>query len=181
MRPLLDAVEEFLTGKLPTYDVDRVLATVVFTDIVASTEHAARLGDAKWRELLAGHDSAVREELERFRGREVKSTGDGFLATFDGPGRALRCAAAIRDAVRALGVEVRVGMHTGEIELQGDDVGGIAVHIAQRVMAEAQPGEVVVSSTVKDLVAGSGILFDDRGVRDLRGVPDAWRLFSASI
>jgi class 3 adenylate cyclase len=180
-RPMLDAIEQFLTGKLPTYEIDRVLSTVVFTDIVGSTDHASRLGDGRWRELLAAHDAAVRAELERFRGREIKSTGDGFLATFDGPGRALRCASAIRDDVQGLGVEVRIGLHTGEIELQGEDVGGIAVHIAQRVMAEAHPGEIVVSSTVKDLVAGSGIVFEDRGMRELRGVSEPWRLFSASI
>jgi class 3 adenylate cyclase len=178
---MLDAVEEFLTGKLPAHDVDRVLATIVFTDIVGSTEQAARLGDRSWRELLANHDTLVRGELERFRGREVNSTGDGFLATFDGPGRAVRCGSGIRDAVRSLGVEVRVGVHTGEIELQGDDVRGIAVHIAQRVMAEAQPGEVVVSSTVRDLVAGSGIAFEDRGARELRGVPEQWRLFTVTV
>ncbi|HEV3233210.1 MAG TPA: adenylate/guanylate cyclase domain-containing protein [Candidatus Dormibacteraeota bacterium] len=180
-RPMLDAVEEFVTGKLPAHDIDRVLATVVFTDLVSSTEQAARLGDRRWKELLLAHDSLVRGELERYRGREIKSTGDGFLATFDGPGRAVRCAAAMRDAVRGVGVEMRVGVHTGEIELQDDDVGGIAVHIAQRVMSQAQPGEIVVSSTVRDLVAGSGITFEDRGATDLRGVPDQWRLFAAAV
>jgi class 3 adenylate cyclase len=179
--PMLDAIEEFLTGKLPTHDVDRVLSTVVFTDVVGSTEHATRLGDRRWRELLATHDTLVRGELVRFRGREVKSMGDGFLATFDGPGRAVRCACAIQDAIRGLGVELRVGVHTGEIELQGDDVGGIAVHIAQRVMADAQPGEVVASSTVRDLVAGSGIAFDDRGLRRLKGLTDEWRLYAATV
>lgn len=178
---MLDAIEEFLTGKLPTHDLDRVLATVVFTDLVGSTEQAARLGDRRWRALLGSHDTLVRGELERFRGREIKSMGDGFLATFDGPGRAVRCAAAIRDVVRGLGAEVRVGVHTGEIELQDDDVGGIAVHIAQRVMAEAQPGEIVVSSTVRDLVAGSGITFEERGATSLRGVPEQWRLFAATL
>jgi class 3 adenylate cyclase len=180
-RPMLDAIEEFLTGRVPDHDVDRVLATVVFTDVVGSTEHAARIGDRRWRELLATHDTLVRGELVRFRGREVKSMGDGFLATFDGPGRAVRCACAIRDAVSGLGVELRVGLHTGEIELQGDDVGGIAVHIAQRVMAEAQPGEVVASSTVRDLVAGSGIVFEDRGPRRLKGLSDEWRLYAAQV
>jgi class 3 adenylate cyclase len=180
-RPALDAIEKFLTGKLPTYEIDRVLATVVFTDIVDSTGRAARMGDQGWRELLANHDTLVRDELRRFRGREVKSTGDGFLATFDGPGRAVRCGSAIRDGVRDLGVEIRVGVHTGEIELrEDDDVGGIAVDIAQRVMGEAQPGEIVVSSTVRDLVAGSGITFEDRGPRSLRGVPDEWRLFAVT-
>jgi class 3 adenylate cyclase len=177
-RPLLDALEEFLTGRLATPDLDRVLATVLFTDVVGSTEHAARLGDRRWRELLASHDTLVRSELERFRGREIKSIGDGFLATFDGPGRAIRAAAAIRDAVRNLGIEIRAGLHTGEVELIDDDVGGIAVHIGQRVMTAAQPGEVVVSSTVKDLVAGSGIHFEDRGDHRLKGVPEAWRLFT---
>lgn len=156
---------------------ERVLATVMFTDVVASTEHVARLGDRQWRDVLALHDTAVRRELERFRGREVKSTGDGFLATFDGPGRAIRGACAIRDAVRSLGVEVRVGLHTGEIELRGDDIGGIAVHIGQRISALADPGEVLVSSTVKDLVTGSGVEFKDRGTHELRNVPGRWRLF----
>jgi class 3 adenylate cyclase len=180
-QPLLDAVEEFLTGRLPVHDIDRVLATVVFTDLVGSTEHAEQLGDRRWRELLANHDTLVRRELLRFRGREVKSMGDGFLATFDGPGRAVHCACAIRDAVGGLGVEVRIGVHTGEIELQGDDVGGIAVHIAQRVMSEAQPGEIVVSSTVRDLVAGSGITFEDRGLRRLKGLTEEWRLYAAQV
>lgn len=179
--PMLDAIEEFLTGKLPPHDIDRVLATVVFTDLVGSTEQASRLGDRRWKELLAAHDTLVRGELQRFRGREVKSTGDGFLATFDGPGRAVRCADAIRETLRGLGVEVRVGIHTGEIELQDDDIGGIAVHIAQRVMAAAGPGEIVVSSTVRDLVAGSGITFEDRGATDLRGLPEQWRLFAATV
>ena len=179
--PMLDAIEEFLTGRLPVHDVDRVLATVVFTDLVGSTAHAARLGDRRWGELLAAHHTLVRDALQRFRGREVKSTGDGFLATFDGPGRAVRCASAIRDAVRGLGLDVRIGLHTGEIELQADDIGGIAVHIAQRVMGEAQPGEILASSTIRDLVAGSGITFEDRGTRQLRGVPDAWHLFAATV
>ena len=180
-RPMLDAIEEFLTGRLPVHDVDRVLATVVFTDLVGSTEHAARLGDRRWRELLGSHDTLVRGELQRFRGREVKSMGDGFLATFDGPGRAVRCASAIRDAVGTLGVEVRIGVHTGEIELQDDDVGGIAVHIAQRVMTEAQPGEIVASSTVRDLAAGSGITFEDRGLSRLKGLAEEWRLYAAQV
>jgi class 3 adenylate cyclase len=180
-RPMLDAIEEFLTGKLPAHDIDRVLATVVFTDLVGSTEHAEQLGDRRWRELIANHDTVVRGELHRFRGREVKSMGDGFLATFDGPGRAVRCACAIRDAVGSLGVEVRIGVHTGEIELRDEDVGGIAVHIAQRVMAEAQPGEIVASSTVRDLVAGSGITFEDRGLRRLKGLAEEWRLYAAHV
>jgi class 3 adenylate cyclase len=176
--PLLDAIEEFLTGRLPTPDPDRVLATVVFTDLVDSTAHAARLGDRQWRQILSDHDAIVRRELERFRGREVKTTGDGFLATFDGPARAVRCACAIREGVGALGLHVRVGVHTGEIEVRGDDVGGIGVHVAQRVQAAAQPGEVLVSETVPRLVVGSEIAFDDRGEHELKGVPGTWRLYS---
>ena len=179
--PVLDALEQFLTGRLPLPNLDRVLATVLFTDVVGSTEHASQMGDRRWLELLATHDTVVRASLQQFRGREVQSMGDGFLATFDGPGRAVRCACAIRDAVRDLGVEMRIGLHTGEIELQGDDVGGIAVHIAARVMTEAQPGEIIVSSTVRDLVTGSGITFEDRGARTLRGVPEQWRLFAATV
>jgi class 3 adenylate cyclase len=176
--PLLDAVEEFVTGRLPAHDVDRVLATVLFTDVVGSTDQAAGMGDRRWSELLATHDSVTRAELERFRGREIQTTGDGFLATFDGPGRAVRCACAIREAVRAIGIQVRAGLHTGEIELRGDDIGGIAVHIAQRVQALAQPDEVLVSRTVADLVGGSGIAFADRGTHSLKGVPDQWQLFA---
>ena len=175
---MLDAIEEFLTGHLPGHDSDRVLATVLFTDIVGSTEHAARMGDRRWKDLLAAHDALVGAEVERFRGRMVKSTGDGMLATFDGPGRAIRCTCAIRDSVLSLGVDVRAGLHTGEVELRGDDVAGVAVHIGARVSALAGPGEVLVSSTVKDLVAGSGIVFEDRGERELRGVPGSWRLFA---
>jgi class 3 adenylate cyclase len=179
--PVLDAIEEFLTGRLPLPDADRVLATVLFTDVVGSTAQAARLGDRRWKEVLAEHDRAVGAELERFRGRRVKSTGDGVLATFDGPGRAIRCACAIRDAVRVLGIGVRAGLHTGEIELRGDeDVAGVAVHIGARVSALAGAGEVLVSSTVKDLVAGSGIGFEDRGEHELRGVPDRWHLYSVN-
>ena len=178
--PLLDAIEEFVTGRLPRHDVDRVLATVLFTDVVGSTDQAAGMGDRRWSELLATHDGLTRAELERFRGREIRATGDGFLATFDGPGRAVRCACAIRDAVRAIGINVRVGLHTGEIELNADDIGGIAVHIAQRVQAHAQPDEVLVSRTVADLVGGSGIPFADRGTHTLKGVPGQWRLFAVS-
>jgi class 3 adenylate cyclase len=151
---------------------------MLFTDIVGSTEQAARLGDRRWRELLATHDDLVRTEIERFRGRPVKHTGDGMLATFDGPGRAIRCATAIGTALRPLGIDVRAGMHTGEIEVTGDDIGGMAVHIAARVSALAGAGEVLVSSTVKDLVAGSGIAFGDRGEHHLRGVPGTWRLYA---
>ncbi len=175
---LLDEVEEFLTGTRATRDVDRVLTTILFTDIAASTARAADLGDRRWRDLLSSHDTLVRRELARFRGREVKQVGDGFLATFDGPARAIRCAGAIRDAVRALGIEVRAGLHTGECELTDDDVGGIAVHIGARVAVIAAPGEVLVSGTVKDLVAGSGFRFVDRGMHELRGVPGEWRLFA---
>jgi class 3 adenylate cyclase len=174
----LDEIEEFLTGARHAPATDRVLATVLFTDIVGSTERVAELGDRRWRDLLDSHDRTVRRQLGRFRGREVNTSGDGFLATFDGPGRAIECACAIRDAVRALGIEVRAGLHTGEIEVRGDDVAGMAVHIGARVSASAGAGEVFASSTVKDLVAGSGIEFDDRGEHDLKGVPGAWRLFA---
>jgi class 3 adenylate cyclase len=176
--PMLDAIEEFLTGHLPAHRSDRVLATVLFTDIVGSTEHAAQMGDRRWKEVLAAHDVLLGAEVERFRGRMVKSTGDGVLATFDGPGRAIRCACAVRGSVRSLGIEVRAGLHSGEVELRGHDVGGIAVHIAARVAAAAGAGEVLVSRTVSDLVAGSGIEFEDRGEHDLKGVPGAWQLFS---
>jgi class 3 adenylate cyclase len=176
--PLLDAIEEFVTGRLPHHEVDRVLATVLFTDVVSSTDQVAAMGDRRSSELLATHDSLTRAELERFRGREINTTGGGFLAVFDGPGRAVRCACAIRDGVRAIGIGVRVGLHTGEIELHGDGIGGIAVHIAQRVQGLAQPNEVLVSRTVVDLVGGSGIAFADRGTRALRGVPNQWQLFA---
>jgi class 3 adenylate cyclase len=176
--PLLDAIEEFVTGRLPAHDVDRMLATVMFTDVVGSTDQAAGMGDRRWAELIATHDDLTRTQLEHFRGREIRTTGDGFLATFDGPGRAVRCACAIRDAVHAIGIHVRVGLHTGEIELHADDIGGIAVNIAQRVQALAQPNEVLVSRTVADLVAGSGIPFADRGTHALKGVPNQWQLFA---
>ena len=174
----LDEIEEFLTGARHTAVADRVLATVLFTDVVASTERAAQLGDRAWRALLDAHDRVVRRQLERFRGREVNTVGDGFVVTFDGPGRAIQCACAIRHGVKALEIEVRAGLHTGEIELRGDDVAGIAVHLAQRVSALAAPGEVLVSRTVADLVVGSGIEFDDRGEHELRGVPGTWHLYS---
>jgi DNA-binding NarL/FixJ family response regulator len=164
----------------PGSETDRVLATVMFSDIVSSTERAAEIGDRRWRELLDRHDALIRQELARHGGREVKTTGDGFLALFDGPARAIRCAVAIRDELHAEGVEVRIGLHSGEVELRGDDVGGIAVHIGARVAASAQPGNVVVSSTVKDLVAGSGISFVDRGEHALKGIPDRWRLFAVT-
>src|SRR5262249_35027933 len=168
---MLAEIEEFLTGVRPVPEIDRVLATVLFTDIVGSTEHAAALGDRAWRALLDTHHRIIRQALERHRGREVKTVGDGFLATFDGPARAIRCACVIRDAVRPLGIEIRAGLHTGECELMDDDVGGIAVHIGARVAASARPGEVVCSGTVKDLVAGSGLPFGDRGVHGPPGGP----------
>jgi class 3 adenylate cyclase len=177
---LLDEVEEFLTGVRRGPEPDRLLATVLFTDIVGSTERVAKLGDGPWRELLEEHHRLVRAELERFRGREIDTAGDGFLATFDGPARAIHCACAIRDSVRSLGIEIRAGLHTGECELVGEKVAGIAVHTAARVNGLAQPSEVLVSSTVKDLVAGSGIEFVDRGEHDLKGVPGTWRLYAAA-
>jgi class 3 adenylate cyclase len=175
---ILDEIETFLTGTTTAYEPDRVLATVMFTDIVGSTTKAAELGDRRWHDLRDAHDSAVRRLLERYRGREVKTLGDGFLATFDGPGRAIRCASEVREAVRRMGLEVRAGLHTGEVELDGGDISGIAVNIGARVGAQASAGEVLVSQTVKDLVAGSGLEFDDRGEHDLKGVPGPWRLWS---
>ena len=175
---VLDEVQEFLTGARDAPSPDRVLATVLMTDIVGSTDHASRLGDRRWRELLDAHDSAVDRQLDRFRGRKVNTTGDGMLATFDGPARAVRCAQAILSANRALGLEVRAGVHTGEVELRGADIGGIAVHIGARIAGLAGPGEVLVSRTVTDLVAGSGIEFVDHGEHQLKGVPGAWRLFA---
>jgi class 3 adenylate cyclase len=177
---VVDEIEEFLTGVRPLPEPDRVLATVMFTDLVDSTKRAAELGDRKWVEVLEAHEVVTRKELQRFRGREVKTTGDGFLATFDGPARAIRCAKAICDGVRLLGIEVRAGLHTGECETLGADIGGIAVHIAARVGALAGPGEVLVSRTVRDLVAGSGIEFSDRGEHQLKGIPDSWHLFSVT-
>jgi class 3 adenylate cyclase len=162
-------------------ELDRVLATVMLTDIVGSTERASSLGDRRWKELLAAHHDVVRHFLARYRGREVDTAGDGFLATFDGPARAVRCALAITSAVRDLGIDVRVGLHTGEIELEGDDVRGVAVHIGSRVSALAGPAQVLVSSTVKDLVAGSGLTFEDAGEHELKGVPDRWRLYRVAM
>jgi pimeloyl-ACP methyl ester carboxylesterase len=176
---VVDEVEEFLTGMRHVAEPDRVLATVVFSDIVSSTERAAALGDQQWRTVLDAHNTVVAHQLERFRGRLVKWLGDGVLATFDGPARAIRCGQAIVDEGRRMGVDIRVGVHTGECEVRDDDVGGLAVHIAARVMARAGPGEVVVSSTVKDLVVGSGFDFTDRGSHQLKGVPGKWRLFAA--
>jgi len=170
-------IEEFLTGSIRIPESDRVLATVLFTDIVASTEVASRLGDRRWRELLDVHDAITVEEVERWRGRIVKNRGDGFLAIFDGPARAIRCAVAVAARVRSTGMDIRSGLHSGECEMRGDDIGGIAVNIGARVSDLAGPSEVLVSSTVKDLVVGSGIRFDDRGPHALKGIADEWRLF----
>ncbi len=176
---MLREIQEFLTGASPMAEPDRVLATVLFTDIVDSTRRAGELGDARWRDVLAAHDRAIRLALDRFRGREIKTTGDGFLATFDGPARAVRAAFAIRDAIAAQGFEVRSGLHTGEVELVGDDIAGIAVHIAARISALAGGGEVLTSNTVKDLVTGSGIVFEPRGPQQLKGIDDDWLVFAA--
>jgi class 3 adenylate cyclase len=177
---LLDEVEEFLTGSRRAHEPERALATVLFTDIVSSTEAAARLGDRRWRDLLERHDAIVRRQLAIHRGREVKTMGDGFLATFDGPARAIRCAGAIREAVHEIELQVRAGIHTGEVELIGDDVGGMAVNIGARIGALADPGEVLVSSTVRELVVGSGLEFSERGTHTLKGAPDRWRLFAVN-
>ncbi len=176
----MDVVEQFLTGTRGDHEIDRILATVLFTDIVGSTERASALGDRGWHDLLDRHDRLIRNEIERFRGREIKTLGDGFLAAFDGPGRAVRCARAITEEARRIGVEVRCGLHSGECEVRDDDLAGIAVHIGARIGGLAQPGEVLVSTTVRDLVIGSGINFDDRGEHDLKGIPGAWRLFAVA-
>jgi class 3 adenylate cyclase len=176
---LVGEIEEFLTGQRRGAECDRILATVLFTDIVGSTERAAALGDVRWRDLLNRHHSLVRQEVGRFRGREVDTAGDGFFATFDGPARAIRCACAIRDAVKELGITIRAGLHTGECEVMDDKLGGIAVHLGARVAQTAEPDEVLVSTTVKDLVAGSGLRFTDRGTHALHGIPGEWQLFSA--
>jgi class 3 adenylate cyclase len=175
---IADLIEEFLTGTKGHVEIDRVLATVLFTDIVGSTEKAVALGDSRWRDLLDRHNKIVQKNLARFRGTEIKSTGDGMLATFDGPARAVRCARAIVDEVGQLGIELRAGLHTGECEMMGRDIGGIAVHIGARVAALANASEVLVSSTVKDLVAGSGMDFSDRGLHVLKGVPGEWRIYA---
>jgi class 3 adenylate cyclase len=177
---IADEIEEFVTGSRPDVEPDRVLATVMLTDIVDSTKRASELGDRRWRALLDRHDDLVRQEISRLRGREVKALGDGFLATFDGPARAVRCAAAIAQGVRSLGLQVRCGLHTGEIELKGTDIAGIAVHIAARIAAQAQGSQVLVSSTVRDLVAGSGLRFVDEGARSLKGISDEVRVFSVN-
>jgi class 3 adenylate cyclase len=179
-RSSFQEIAEFLTGEQADMADDRVLATVLFTDIVDSTRRASEMGDRDWHALLDAHDAVVRSQLARFRGREVNTAGDSFLATFDGPQRAIRCAMAIRDAVAALGIEVRAGLHTGECEIRGDDIGGIGVHIGARVSALAGPNEVLVSSTLHDLVIGSGLQFDDRGAHELKGVPGDWRLFAVA-
>jgi class 3 adenylate cyclase len=177
---LLDEVEEFLTGTRPHATIDRVLATVLFTDIVGSTTLAAELGDRRWRDLLQSYYTLARREVDRGRGREIDTAGDGLFASFDGPARAIWCASAIVSAVRSLGITVRAGLHTGECEVIGEKIGGIAVHIGARVAAMAGPGEVFVSHTVRDLVAGSGIRFEDRGTHELKGVPGAWPLFAVA-
>ena len=179
-RESFQEIAEFLTGEQADVADDRVLATVLFTDIVDSTRTAAKMGDRDWHALLDAHDAVVRSQLARFRGREVNTSGDGFLAMFDGPQRAIRCAMAIRDAVQSLGIEVRAGLHTGECEVRGDDIGGIAVHIGARVSALAGPNDVLVSSTLRDLVIGSGLEFEDRGAHELKGVPGEWRLFAVA-
>jgi class 3 adenylate cyclase len=177
-RPSFEEIAEFLTGHRAEVADDRVLATVLFTDIVDSTRRAAEIGDRDWHALLDAHDAVVRVQLNRFRGREVNTSGDGFLAMFDGPQRAIRCAMAIRDAVQALGIQVRAGLHTGECEVRGEDIGGIAVHIGARVSALAGPNDVLVSSTLRDLVIGSGLEFEERGVHELKGVPGEWHLLA---
>jgi class 3 adenylate cyclase len=177
---VIDEIEEFLTGTRVTAEHTRMLTTLLFTDIVGSTERVAAVGDRAWRALLDRHDDSVRHQLARFSGQLMSLTGDGILATFDGPARAIRCGTAIRDASRQLGIDVRVGIHTGEVERRGPELAGIAVHLAHRVCEAAQPGEVLVSRTVVDLVAGSGVAFDDRGERELKGIPAAWQLFAVS-
>jgi pimeloyl-ACP methyl ester carboxylesterase len=178
---LVEEIQEFLTGVRAPSEPDRILTTILFTDIVRSTPRLAEVGDHRWRELLDRHDSVIRRQLVRARGREIDTTGDGFVASFDGPARAIRCAVAISEAMRPLELEVRAGLHSGECEVRGDDLGGLAVHIAARVAGAAQAGEVLVSSTVKDLVAGSGIGFSDRGLHALKGVPDEWRLYAITM
>jgi class 3 adenylate cyclase len=171
-------VAEFLTGKRRVVGADRILTTVLFTDIVGSTELVATMGDQRWRSLLDAHDRAVRKQFWQFRGTEINTTGDGFIASFDGPARAIRCAKAITDATEKLGVQLRLGMHSGECEVRGDDLGGLAVHIAAHVRALALAGEILVSGMVRDLVAGSGIEFEDRGEHELKGVPGSSKLFA---
>jgi class 3 adenylate cyclase len=178
--PAVEEIAEFLTGERPPVEVDRILTTLLFTDIAGSTERAASMGDQAWRSLLDTHDRMVRDQLRRYRGKEINTTGDGFLTSFDGPARAIRCALAINEAIRPLGIDLHLGLHTGECEVRGDDLGGLAVHVAARIGSLARPSEVLVSSTVKDLVAGSGIEFRDRREHDLKGVPGTWTLFSVN-
>jgi class 3 adenylate cyclase len=175
--PMHDAIRRFVGAERAPVGLDSVLATVLFTDVVGSTQRAAEVGDARWKELIAAHDARAKAELERFHGVFVDSTGDGLLARFDGPARAVRCARAIAEAVRPLGLEVRAGCHTGEVELDGEHVRGLAVHIGARVAAMAGAGEVWTTSTVRDLTAGSGLTFEDAGEHELKGVPDRWRLY----
>jgi class 3 adenylate cyclase len=177
---IADEVAEFLTGQRPPVEIDRVLTTVLFSDIVGSTQRAASLGDRRWRSLLDDHNRVFREQLRLFHGKEIATTGDGFLASFDGPARAIRCSQSILEVTRPLGVDLRIGMHTGECEVRGEDLGGLAVHIVARVSALAGPGDVLVSGTVKDLVVGSGIEFEDRGDRELKGVPGTWKLLAVA-
>jgi class 3 adenylate cyclase len=178
--PVIEEIAQFLTGEPIPFDVDRVLTTVLFTDIVGSTQRAVALGDRGWRSLLNTHDSVVQTAIDRHRGQLIKLTGDGVLATFDGPGRAIRCALAVKDALAPLGIEIRAGLHSGEVELRGDDIGGIGVHVAARVLDQAAPGELLASGALPLLVAGSGIEFEERGEHTLKGVPGAWRLFAVS-
>jgi class 3 adenylate cyclase len=177
--PLLEEIEEFITGQRGPTEPERIVATVLFTDIVASTELAASVGDRAWRDLLHRHDETVRTELARWRGREVNTTGDGVLATFASPSQAISFAKALPESMMPLGLDIRCGIHTGEIELRGDDIAGLAVHIAARISARAGPSEVLVSRTVKDLLAGSGIGFESRGSHSLKGIPDEWELYAA--
>jgi class 3 adenylate cyclase len=178
---VVDEIEEFLTGTRASVDADRVLATVLFTDIVGSTKRATELGDHRWRDILDAHDALVERQLARYRGTLVKATGDGLVATFEGLARAIRCALALRDGLRGMGIEIRGGLHCGEIERRGLDVSGIAVHIAARVQAEARPGEMLVTRTVKDLVVGAEIPLVDRGLHGLKGIPDEWQLFAVEL
>jgi class 3 adenylate cyclase len=176
--PIIDEIEEFITGSRGGSEAERVLTTIVFTDIVGSTQRAAALGDDRWHALLDNHDTLVRRELERFRGIEVNTVGDGFVAMFPSPSAAIQCASAIVDAIRVLGIEVRAGIHAGEVEVRGDDIAGMAVHIGARVSALAGASEVLVSSTVREIVTGSRLSFDDRGEHDLKGVPGRWRVYA---
>lgn len=178
---ILDEIAKFLTGEWRPVEADRILATILFTDIVDSTRNAAELGDQHWRDLLDSHNNIMNKNIARFRGRTIKSTGDGFLATFDGPARAIRCASVVKEEMKQIGIEIRAGLHTGEIELIGNDIGGIAVHIASRVLAQARDNKIWVSRTVKDLVVGSGFEFNDRGIFKLKGVPGEWNLYTVEL